>query len=112
MRELGGDRILIDRHGYAAEALRRKLRPIEARAIVADHRQLVAAAEAMRGETERKIAHFLEIPGPIVGLPDAAVLFAQRRPFAHRPSIADQQARQGRADRHSAASLRSLVAPR
>ena len=52
--QLGGDRILVDRHRDAAEALRRELGPIEPRAVVADHRQLVAAAKAMRGKAEAK----------------------------------------------------------
>src|SRR5208283_994614 len=74
------DRNLIHRHGDAAEALRGQLRPIEARAVVADHRQFIAAAEAVGGEPEREIAHLAVILGPGKTLPDAAVLFADRRP--------------------------------
>ena len=75
--ELGRDRVLVDRDGDAAEALRGELRDIEARAVLADDRQLVAAPEALGGEAEREIAHLLPIAPPAIGLPDAAVLLAQ-----------------------------------
>src|SRR5262249_53018690 len=43
-----GDRILVDRHRHAAQGLRRGDRPIETRAVVANDRQLVAAAKPHR----------------------------------------------------------------
>ena len=45
------------------------------------HGQLVAAPEARRGQPEREVAHLPAIPPPAIGLPDAAVLFAHRRPL-------------------------------
>src|SRR5207244_12629726 len=110
--ELGSDRVLIHRHGNTAEALRRELRPIKPRAVVADYRELVAAPEAERGETQRKVAHLPVIPGPAVGLPKASVLLAPRRPLGHRLRVMAKHARQGRPIGHSAASLRSAAVPR
>ena len=92
---LARDRVLVHRHGDAAEALRRELRPIKPRAVVADHRELVAAAKATRGEAEREIAHLTFVFRPGKGLPDAAGLFADGRAPGHRDRVAPQQPRQG-----------------
>src|SRR5499426_3752978 len=56
-RQLLGDRILEDRHRYAAQALRGHLRPVETRAVVADYRQPLASLEPERDEPEREVAH-------------------------------------------------------
>ena len=48
--ELLGDRILVDRHRHAAQRLRGAHRPVEQRAVVADHDQPIAAAEALIGQ--------------------------------------------------------------
>ncbi len=109
---LGGDRVLVHRHRDAAKALCGELRPVEPRAVVADHRELVAAAKAVSGEAERELAHLALVLGPGETLPDAAGLFADRRPPGHRRTVAAQQPRQrgrrggNRGAGHSAASAR------
>ena len=55
--KLAGNRVLVERHGHAAQRLRRELCPVEAGAVVAEHGQLVAALEARRCQPEREIAH-------------------------------------------------------
>ena len=110
--QLAGDRVLVHRHRGAAEALGRQLRPIEAGPIVANDRELVAAAKAVRGQAQRKIAHLLPILRPGEGLPDAVVLFADRRPPRHLFGVAPQQTRQGRLRHAAAASRRSFAVPR
>ena len=110
--ELGRDRVLVDRDGDAAEALRGELRDIEARAVLPDDRQLVAAPEALGGEPLREIAHLLPIAPPAVSLPDAAVLLAQGRAVGCPLGIAPQQLRQGDVVAHAAFTLCSAAAPR
>src|SRR5207249_6097557 len=53
--ELPGDRVLVDGDRDAAERLRGELGPVQARPVVADHREALAAGEAERGETEREV---------------------------------------------------------
>ena len=110
--QLAGDRVLVHRHRGAAEALGRQLRPIEAGPIVANDRELVAAAKAVRGQAQRKIAHLLPIVRPGESLPDPVVLFADRRPPRHLFGVAPQQTRQGRLRHAAAASRRSFAVPR
>jgi hypothetical protein len=52
--ELAGDRVLVQRHRHAAERLRGELRPIEPGAVVAQHRELVAA-QSRRSEPGAKL---------------------------------------------------------
>ena len=78
-RQLLGDRVLVHGHRHAAQALRGHLRRVEARAVVADDRELVAALEAERGEPEREVAHVVVIVAPRPRLPDAAILLAHGR---------------------------------
>src|SRR5439155_25718227 len=94
MDELARDRILVGGHGGAAESLGGELRPIETRTIVADDRELVAAAKSERGEAEREIAHVVEIGLPAVGSPDPAVLLADARGLAERLGVAPHELRQ------------------
>ncbi len=81
------DGVLIDRHGDAAERLRRHHRPVELRAVVADDRHAVAAREAERGEAERDEARLLEILGPRGRLPDAEIFLADRDLVGEAPRI-------------------------
>src|SRR5436305_1197150 len=110
--ELARDRVLIGWHGDAAEAHRRELSKIEPRAVLADDRQLVAAFEAGRGEPQRKPSDLVPITAPIVGLPDAEILLAQRGAPRVLLGIAPQQLRQGCVDRHAARSLAWWALPR
>src|SRR6516165_2013583 len=91
--ELGGDRVLVYRHSDTAETLRGELRPVEPRPVVAGYGEQIAAAKPVRRETRGEFAHLSAIFGPVVGLPDPAVLLADRRPFADRLGIATQQPR-------------------
>src|ERR1051325_8893042 len=110
--ELARDRILISRYGDAAEAHCRELGKIEARSVLADDGQLVAAFEAGGGEPERKPAHLVTIAAPIIGLPDAEILLAQGGTRRVLLGIAPQQLRQGCVDRHAARSLAWWALPR
>ena len=76
--ELGGDGVLVGRERDAAERLRGELGEVQAPAVVADDRELVAAPEPERGEAEREPAHLPGVLGPAHGLPDAVVLLAHR----------------------------------
>ncbi len=88
---LGRGRVLIDRHRDAAERLRRGDRPIEAGPIIADDRELVAAAEAQRGETAGEGLDLARRRCPAPALPDAVILFAHGRPVAPPPRLLGEQ---------------------
>ena len=77
-----GHRVLVERHRHAAERLRRGHRPVQARAVVADDREVHPALEAERGEPAGERAHLLGDLRPGPGLPDAEVLLARRRMIA------------------------------
>ena len=72
------DRVLVERHGHAAEGLGGQHRPVERRPIVADDGGLVAAREAERGQPERDQARLGEVLAPGIRLPDPQVLLADR----------------------------------
>ena len=78
--ELLGDRILVDRHRHAAQRLRGAHRPVEQRAVVADHDQPIAAAEALIGQARGEQADLGRDMAPAMALPDAVFLFAIGRP--------------------------------
>src|SRR5262245_27440654 len=99
--ELARDSILVDRHGNSAERLRGKLRPVEARTIVANDRELVAAAETRGGEAEREVAQIIVVRLPAVGPPDAAILLANSRRTAERFGVAPRQFRERAGSRFS-----------
>src|SRR5579864_2921569 len=101
--KLGRDRVLVDRDGNPAEALRGELREIEAWPVFADDRQLVARPKACGGKAAREIAHLLPIAPPAIGLPDAKILLAQGRTIGHPLGIAAEQLREGYIDAHAAA---------
>ncbi len=87
VRELAGDRVLVDRDCHAAQRLGRQLRPVEPRAVVADDRQGLVAPEAEGGQPEGEVTHVIVVFPPGVGLPDAAVLLADRGPVPALPRL-------------------------
>ncbi len=74
-----GHRVLVERHRNAAERLHRGHRPVQARAVVADDREVHPALEAQRREAAGQRAHFLRDLRPGPRLPDAEVLLARGR---------------------------------
>jgi hypothetical protein len=86
-----GHRILVHRHRHAAQHLRRAHRPVQARAVVADDGQVVAALEAEFGQAAGHGAHFLGHLAPGPGLPDAEIFLARRRTIAARGGVIQQQ---------------------
>src|SRR5437764_7573417 len=103
VRELLRDRVLVDGHRDATEGLRGDLGPVEARAVVADDRELLAAPHAERRQAEREVPHLGAGLRPRPRLPDAAVLLAERGASREVARVAHQEARQRRR------SLRSHV---
>jgi hypothetical protein len=85
------DRVLVQRHGHAADRLGGQHSPVERRAIVADDGGLVAARETERGQPERDQARLGEVVAPAVRLPDAEGLLANghlpRRRWAPEASL-------------------------
>ena len=77
--EVRGGRVLVHRHRDAAQRLRRAHRPVQARPVVADDRQVHAAPEALRGESARERAHLVGHLAPRPRLPDAEVLLPRGR---------------------------------
>ena len=65
------DGVLIQRHGNPAQTFCCHHRPVEARAIVADHGQRIATFEAERRKATGEGTHFFLYFGPGIGLPDA-----------------------------------------
>ena len=84
-RHLGGHRVLVQRHRDAAQALRRAHRRVDARPVVADQREVVAALEPLRGQAAGERAHFVGEAAPAPGLPDAEVLLADCRTLRRAP---------------------------
>ena len=62
--ELGGDGVLVDGKGDAAEGLRGELGEVQAPAVVADDRELVAAPEPELREPEGEPAYLLRRTPP------------------------------------------------
>src|SRR5215468_5803560 len=75
---LGGDRVLVHGHRRTAQGLRGEHGPIELRAVVTDHRDLVAAPEAQRGQSQGDALDMASGILPGVGLPDAEFLLTDR----------------------------------
>src|SRR5207244_10842521 len=92
--ELLGDRVLLDRHGDAAEGLRGYLGPLDARPVVAHHREALAPREAERREPEREGPHFGVVLSPRPCLPDPTVLLADGRAPAQVAGVLPQEARE------------------
>ncbi len=93
--EFGGRRVLVHRHGDAAQRLRGRHRPIESRPVVADDREPHPPLESLRGEPAGERAHLGGDLPPRPRLPDAEVLFAKRGMASANFGVMEQQAREG-----------------
>ena len=94
-KHLLGDRVLVHRHRYAAEALRCGKRPIQARAIVTDEGEVHAAPEPLRGQAAGKRAHLVGYLGPGPALPDAEIFLADGSAVALLPCMPQQKLGKG-----------------
>lgn len=90
-----GDAVGIDRHGDGAEPLCRAHRPVQARAVIADDGDLLAAFQAKILQAFGKAADMLGDLGPVPGLPDAEVLVTIGDAPGALAGIAQQQFRKG-----------------
>ncbi len=86
-------RVLVHRNRNAAQRLRRRDRPIETRAIVADDRQVHPALEALRCKPASERAHLLGDLAPGPGLPDAEILLPHGRSLAAHVCVVQQAPR-------------------
>src|SRR5438034_8031449 len=75
-------------------SLRGDLGPVEARPVVADHREALAPREAERREPEREGPHFGVVLSPRPCLPDPTVLLADGRAPAQVAGVLPQEARE------------------
>ena len=91
----GGDRILIERHRHATQALGGAHHHVKVRTVVADDGQVVAALEAERSQTTSQGANALGHIGPAPGLPDAEMLLAHGRRVGPDLGMLKQQPREG-----------------
>ena len=90
-RELGGGGVLVERHRDRAERLRREHRRVEARPVLADDDEVLAALQSGVGQAAGKR---LDEPGevaPAERLPDAELLLAQRRRVGSRRGMLEQE---------------------
>ncbi len=78
-----GDRVLVERYRHRAKGLCRGHTPVEARAIIADDGQLVAALQPEARQSAGERADFGRGLGPGPGLPDTEIFFTDR--VAGRP---------------------------
>ena len=90
-----GHRVLIDRHGNGAKALRGAHGEIEARPVVADDGDLLAPLEAERLHAAGELAHRIAEVGPGPGLPDAQVLLADGGQRRAAFGVVTEQLREG-----------------
>src|SRR5260221_1424769 len=72
-RHLGRYRVLVERHGNRAEALRGSDRGIDAWTIGANEGEVAAAGEPGVGQAAGQEAHLVGILAPGPGLPDAEI---------------------------------------
>jgi len=88
-------RVLVQRHRHAAQHLCRAHRPVQARPVVADDGEVVAALETKRGQAagHRPRLRGNLAPGP--GLPDTQVFFARGRTVAADAGMVQQQTWKG-----------------
>jgi hypothetical protein len=85
--------VLVHRHRDAAQRLRRRHRPIEARPVVADDRQVHSTPEAERGEAARERAHLRGDLTPRPRLPDAEILLARCGRIRPQRRVVHQESR-------------------
>ncbi len=84
-------RVPVHRNGHAPQHLGRTDRPVEARPVVADDGEMVAALESQLGEAPGQRPDFRGHLRPGGGLPDAHVLLAHRRPLGPRAGVVQEQ---------------------
>ncbi len=89
-----GDGVLVERDGSRAERLRRGERPVEARPVRPDDRDVLAALEARLGEAACEPVHLVAHLAPGPALPDAQVLLANRGQRAAHLRMAQQELRE------------------
>ncbi len=93
--DLVADRVLVERDGHAAGALRGDHRPVERRAVAADDGDVVSGRSAERQQAERQRLDLGGGLGPGPALPDAELFLAIGRPRAETFDVARQQRRNG-----------------
>ena len=93
--ELGRGRILVERNRHGADRLRREHRGVEARPVLADDDQMLAACQPGFRESARERFDQLGEAAPRVRLPDAQVLLAQSRGGRPAGGVVEQQAGEG-----------------
>src|SRR5262249_52482878 len=86
-----GYRVLVDRHWNCPEALHGREGGIEARAVVADDGDRIAARERQLAQPDGEHAHLIGGLYPRPGLPEAQVLGADRGAFWVASGMAQQQ---------------------
>ena len=89
---LVGRRVLVKRHRYRAQRLRRQHHGRQARPVVRHHHDVIAALQPGPGQAAGQLAHQHRQRRPRQALPDAVFLLAQcgrvgapRRVFEHQP---------------------------
>jgi hypothetical protein len=94
-RELAGGGVLVERHRDRAERLRREHRRVEARPVLADDDQVLAALQPGLGEAAGKRLDERGERAPAERLPDAELLLAQRRRVGSRRGVLEQESGEG-----------------
>jgi hypothetical protein len=90
--EFHGRRVLIHGHRDPAERLRRDHRPVQARPVVADDREMHAPPEPFSGQSAGERAHLRRDFRPGPRLPDAEVFLAGRGTVAALGGVLLEQA--------------------
>jgi hypothetical protein len=66
---------------------------VDARPVVADQSDVLAAPQSLHGEGRGERAHFVGEPAPAPGLPDAEIFFPDRGPLAALLGVAHEELR-------------------
>ena len=101
--ELGGHRVLVQRHRHRAERLHGEHGGVQARPVLADQDDVLAARQPGLGQSAGEIAHELRHLPPGKRLPDPVPLLAHRRRLRPSLGLREQQRGKGVAARHRAA---------
>ena len=91
----GADRILIQGHRHATEALHGGHHHVQTGAVVADDGEVVTTLEAHLGQTTGDCADMLGNIGPGPRLPDTEIFLAHRHFLATHLGMIEQQTRKG-----------------
>jgi hypothetical protein len=92
---LGAGGVLVQRDRDRTEALRCQHRHRQARAVVADHHDVLTALQARGGQTTGHAAHLCRQCRPAQGLPDPVFFFSQGWRVGSALCMVQQQARKG-----------------